>query len=281
MSTRQFVLFSFCEVDMRLQFEMTEERVKEIDELIDRLGLKTRVNLLNEALTFYEWAVREREAGRIIASVDEEEDKYKEVELPGFPTITKTQEVAEKIKDKIKEMVGNLDENSTQPILETADMLGFVFLDGLGQTYALTKAGLSKLPGEAGNIAIVGEDEAIELLEKALRKDLEEEQTFTFTFPTLESLEKAKKSLTLETLEKAKKFFPKDALRALEPLEKALRKDLEEEQTFLAKLRALLIEEQARLAKEPSGVLLSVSGDIGGESEGTEDEDWQQIAPAN
>jgi hypothetical protein len=72
---------------MRLQFELTEEKVKELDELIDHLGLKTRVNLLNEALTLYEWAIHEREAGRIIASVDEESDKYKEVELPGFPPI--------------------------------------------------------------------------------------------------------------------------------------------------------------------------------------------------
>jgi len=72
---------------MRLQFEMTEERVKEIDDLIERLGLKTRVNLLNEALTLYEWAIRERESGRIIASVDEAEDKYKEVDMPGFPPV--------------------------------------------------------------------------------------------------------------------------------------------------------------------------------------------------
>lgn len=73
---------------MRLQFELTEDRVKELDELIERLGLRTRVNLLNEALTLYEWAIHEREAGRIIASVDEKNDRYKEVELPGLPDIS-------------------------------------------------------------------------------------------------------------------------------------------------------------------------------------------------
>jgi DNA-binding CsgD family transcriptional regulator len=69
---------------MRLQFEMTGERVKELDGLINRLGLKTRANLLNEALTLYEWAIRELESGRIIASLDEEKDQYKEIEMPGF-----------------------------------------------------------------------------------------------------------------------------------------------------------------------------------------------------
>jgi len=69
---------------MRLQFEMTGERVKELDDLINRLGLKTRANLLNEALTLYEWAIRELESGRIIASLDEEKDQYKEIEMPGF-----------------------------------------------------------------------------------------------------------------------------------------------------------------------------------------------------
>lgn len=69
----------------RLQFDFPDERVKELDALVERTGLKTRAQLINSALTLFEWAVREREAGRIIASVDEITEKYKEVEMPGFP----------------------------------------------------------------------------------------------------------------------------------------------------------------------------------------------------
>jgi metal-responsive CopG/Arc/MetJ family transcriptional regulator len=76
----------------RLQFELPEERVKELDNLAERTGLKTRVQLFNAALTLFEWAVRERETGRIIASIDEKRDRYKEVDMPGLPHIsTETQ----------------------------------------------------------------------------------------------------------------------------------------------------------------------------------------------
>jgi hypothetical protein len=71
----------------RLQFELPDERVVELDEILERTGLKTRVNLFNHALTLFEWAVRERESGRIIASMDEETGRYKELEMPGLPRI--------------------------------------------------------------------------------------------------------------------------------------------------------------------------------------------------
>jgi len=71
----------------RLQFDFSEEKVKELDDLANRTGLKTRAQLFNSALSLFEWAIREREAGRIIASMDEKTDKYKEVLMPGFPDI--------------------------------------------------------------------------------------------------------------------------------------------------------------------------------------------------
>jgi hypothetical protein len=73
----------------RLQFELPMERVKELDALAERTGLKTRVQLINAALTLFEWAVRERQAGRIIASMDEESGKYKELDMPGLPVVQK------------------------------------------------------------------------------------------------------------------------------------------------------------------------------------------------
>ncbi|HEY5574990.1 MAG TPA: LuxR C-terminal-related transcriptional regulator [Anaerolineales bacterium] len=96
---------------MRLQFEMTRERIQELDDLVNRLGLKTRANLLNEALTLYEWAIRELESGRIIASLDEEKDQYKEIEMPGFLAVKSgAQEMdqenfLEALSDKEKEIL--------------------------------------------------------------------------------------------------------------------------------------------------------------------------------
>ena len=83
----------------RLQFDFPDEKVKELDDLVERTGFKTRVQLFNSALSLFEWAIREREAGRIVASVDESTDRYKEVVMPGFPDL--------KIPDELKVVMGN------------------------------------------------------------------------------------------------------------------------------------------------------------------------------
>jgi hypothetical protein len=79
----------------RLQFDISDERAKELDDLVERTGLKTRAQLFNTALSLFEWAVREREAGCIIASVNEKNDKYKEIDMPGFPVKKEDGEVPE------------------------------------------------------------------------------------------------------------------------------------------------------------------------------------------
>jgi hypothetical protein len=68
----------------RLQVLMSDERLDELDALVKLTGLKTRTELINYSLTLFEWSVKERLGGRIIASVDEQNERYKEVELPGI-----------------------------------------------------------------------------------------------------------------------------------------------------------------------------------------------------
>lgn len=72
----------------RIQFLVSDEMAARMDALVDKTGLKTRTQLINTALTLLEWAVRERQEGKIIASVDEVRDQYKEIYLPGFPAIS-------------------------------------------------------------------------------------------------------------------------------------------------------------------------------------------------
>lgn len=63
----------------RIQLELPEERLSELERLMEQTGITTKKDLLNSALTLFEWAVRERQAGRTIASVDEQNQRYKEL----------------------------------------------------------------------------------------------------------------------------------------------------------------------------------------------------------
>lgn len=66
----------------RIQFEVEEDKLKEIEELQEAIGARTRTDLFNYALTLLKWALEEEEKGRIIASIDEEAGKYKQIEIP-------------------------------------------------------------------------------------------------------------------------------------------------------------------------------------------------------
>ncbi len=66
----------------RIQFELSEDRNKELEALMEKTGTRTKKDLFNNALTLLEWAVKEKRTGRIIASVDERGKKYKEIVMP-------------------------------------------------------------------------------------------------------------------------------------------------------------------------------------------------------
>ena len=67
---------------IRIQFEMPEEKVNEIQNMMDEAGVKTRREFFNNALSLLAWAIRERQTGRTIASINESEQKYKELYMP-------------------------------------------------------------------------------------------------------------------------------------------------------------------------------------------------------
>jgi len=66
----------------RIQFELSENKLLELEALMEETGVKTKKDILNNALSFLDWAIKERKNGRIIASVDEENQKYKEIIMP-------------------------------------------------------------------------------------------------------------------------------------------------------------------------------------------------------
>jgi len=67
---------------VRMQFELTEDQNRGLEALKDKIKVRTKKDLINNALTLLEWAIQEREKGRIIASVDEQNDRYKELVMP-------------------------------------------------------------------------------------------------------------------------------------------------------------------------------------------------------
>lgn len=71
----------------KILFEITGDKALELQRLMESTNLKTYKDLINNALTLFEWAIQERFAGREIASVDESEQSYKTVQLPALTTI--------------------------------------------------------------------------------------------------------------------------------------------------------------------------------------------------
>ncbi len=67
---------------VRLQVDLDEGQMKELEQMMVEGRVRTKKDLFNAALTLLRWAMKERRAGRIIASVDEKRDTYKELEMP-------------------------------------------------------------------------------------------------------------------------------------------------------------------------------------------------------
>jgi hypothetical protein len=71
----------------RIQFEVSENRRDKIDELQAKLKLSTRKALFNNALALLRWAVEQKENGRKIASLSEEENSYMELVMPALEDV--------------------------------------------------------------------------------------------------------------------------------------------------------------------------------------------------
>ena len=66
----------------KVQFKLQEDRLKDLEIMMKKCGLKSQSDLFNNALTLLEWAIKETEAGCIIASIDEAHSRCKELWMP-------------------------------------------------------------------------------------------------------------------------------------------------------------------------------------------------------
>lgn len=69
---------------VRVQLEMSEESVEKIDRLQQDTGLRTRKELFENAMALFAKAVEMSKAGRRIAFIDPEHDRYREFTMPSL-----------------------------------------------------------------------------------------------------------------------------------------------------------------------------------------------------
>ena len=69
---------------VRIQFEMTKEKVRDLDHLMHLTSMRSRRELFDNALTFFEWGVSEIMRGNLVAAVDEKRGFYQPMVMPAF-----------------------------------------------------------------------------------------------------------------------------------------------------------------------------------------------------
>lgn len=74
---------------MRLNFEFPAERVEELKQLQSETGTENMKDLVNNAFSLLEWAVKETKDGNEIAAVNEEEETYRVLVLPLLQRVAK------------------------------------------------------------------------------------------------------------------------------------------------------------------------------------------------
>jgi hypothetical protein len=72
---------------IRLQIEIDEAQMRELESLAELSGVRTKKDLLNNALTLLKWAARQRMEGYSIQSVNQSEGIVKELEMPLLETL--------------------------------------------------------------------------------------------------------------------------------------------------------------------------------------------------
>ena len=74
---------------MRIQFDIDDRIIADLERMMRKVGVSTKRELFNLAISLFEWAANERTKGRMIASVDPETERYQQVILPALENLWK------------------------------------------------------------------------------------------------------------------------------------------------------------------------------------------------
>lgn len=69
---------------VRIQIDLDEQRVKQLEEVMRLCDIPTKRELFNNALTLLSWAVDNVLNGRTIASVDKKKKSFSDLEMPAL-----------------------------------------------------------------------------------------------------------------------------------------------------------------------------------------------------
>lgn len=76
--------------NVRMQFDFTEDRVKELEAMMAKCGINTRKELFNNALTILEWALEESEQGHDVAAIDRKDKQFFALRMPILTQVRKS-----------------------------------------------------------------------------------------------------------------------------------------------------------------------------------------------
>lgn len=102
----------------RVQFNVSDRKLADLDEMQAKLGLSTRKDLFDNAMTLLRWAVRKKEEGLTIAAVDGN-NPHRELEMPALQHIRESR--FEKRVFKVAQEIGA----STDRIIQFLEQEGY------------------------------------------------------------------------------------------------------------------------------------------------------------
>lgn len=70
------------ESTMRVQLDIPDNKFNELKALIEECGFATNKEFFDNAITLFKWVVKQARKGNVIASVDESERRYTELQMP-------------------------------------------------------------------------------------------------------------------------------------------------------------------------------------------------------
>ena len=70
--------------DRRVQFDLSETLLKEIDELMADCEIATKKDLLNNAVTAFQWMVEQIKDGRVVVSADRDRNDFEVYWMPAL-----------------------------------------------------------------------------------------------------------------------------------------------------------------------------------------------------
>lgn len=66
---------------MNIELEISQEELSKLDEMVKENGVNSYHDLINNSLSLLYWANQQIKEGKVIAAVDEKEQKYIEVQM--------------------------------------------------------------------------------------------------------------------------------------------------------------------------------------------------------